>query len=188
MAGFLGILATPAGPSSAFSAPGPAQAAPVQSPIQIEHNAPACVQAGKYARLDACFRPASALARARVYFRKGGTTDWFYVEMARNAPCHRALLPRPKKDIGRIEYYISATDRRSSEARTRDVTLLVSEDGSCSAGPLAPIADSGSVVIGSASGAAPAGFVTGGGLSPLLIGGGVAGDQFRAELGLQDGL
>ena len=178
LAGFLAALA--AGPARA-ALPGASQAAgqspsgaPVQSPIEIEHRAPACVQAGKYARLDACFRPASVLARARVYFRKGGTTDWFYVEMAPNAPCHRALLPRPRKDIGRIEYYISATDRRSSEARTKDVTLLVIDDGSCSAGPLAPIAESGSVVIGSATGAAPVGFVTAGGLSPLLIAGGAA--------------
>ncbi len=104
---------------------GGAQAAPVQSPIEIEHQAPACVAAGKYARLDACFRPASQLARARVYFRAFGSKDWFYVEMKRDMPCHHGTLPRPKKDIGRIEYYISATDRRSSEARTKDATLLV---------------------------------------------------------------
>src|SRR6186713_583566 len=51
------------------TAPGPAQASPVQSSIEIEHQAPACVAAGQYARLDACFRPASQLARARLYFR-----------------------------------------------------------------------------------------------------------------------
>jgi cell division septation protein DedD len=179
VAGLLAVSVAGAGrealpaPRRASPAAGP-QAAAAPSALEIEHQAPACVAAGKYARLDACFRPASTLARARVYFRKGGTTDWFYVEMTPNAPCHRALLPRPRKDIGRIEYYISATDRRSSESRTKDATLLVTEDGSCSAGPLAPVADAGSVVIGSASGAAPAGFLTGGGLSPLLIAGGVA--------------
>lgn len=176
-----GVAASLSSPAHAvFQAQAPAappaasQAAASASGLEIQHQAPACVAAGKYARLDACFRPASALARARVYFRKGGTTDWFYVEMAPNAPCHRAVLPRPRKDIGRIEYYISATDRRSLEARTADNSLLVTEDGTCSAGPLAPIAESGSVVIGSASGGAPLGFVTGGGLSPILIAGGVA--------------
>jgi hypothetical protein len=50
----------------------------------------------------------------------------------------------------------------------------VTSDGRCAEGPLAPVADSAGVVIGSLSGAAPAGFVTGGGLSPLLVLGGVA--------------
>ena len=104
--------------------PGPAQAVPAQSAIEIEHQAPACVAAGQYARLDACFRPASQLARARLYFRAFGTRDWFYVDMKPNTPCHKGTLPKPKKDIGRIEYYISATDLRSSEARTKDATAL----------------------------------------------------------------
>ncbi len=167
MAGCLAVF--PAG--GAAQAPAPAALPVNPASIEIQHEAPSCVRAGKYARLDACFRPASALARARVYFRKGGTADWFYVEMTANAPCHRAILPRPKKDIGTIEYYVAATDRRSSESRTGEHSLLVTQDGSCSAGPLAPIADASSVVIGSASGALPVGFVTGG-VSPILIAGG----------------
>jgi hypothetical protein len=131
------------------------------------------VAAGRYSRLAACFRPTSQLARARVYFRAGGTADWFYVEMTRDKPCYQAVLPRVRKEVARIEYYISATDRRSSESRT-DGSLRVSADGRCAEGPMAPLSDSGGVVIGSLSGAAPAGFVTGGGLSPLLLLGGVA--------------
>jgi hypothetical protein len=146
---------------------------PAPHTIDIAHEPPACVQAGKYARLNACFRPASAVARARVYFRKGGTPDWFYVEMTADAPCHRAVLPRPRKDIGTIEYYISATDRSSGESRTGDGSLRVTADGSCPEGPLAPVADASGVVIGSVSGAGPVGFLTGG-VSSLLIAGGVA--------------
>ena len=169
-----------AGPAPALQAPGSgaAQHAGAQAPqrdvIEIEHTAPACVAAGKYSRLAACFRPASQLARARVYFRAGGTADWFYVEMTRDMPCYQAVLPRVRKEAARIEYYISATDRHSSESRTPDGSMRVSVDGLCAEGPLAPVSDSGSVVIGSLSGAAPAGFVTGGGLSPLLVLGGVA--------------
>ncbi len=172
-----GLASLAAGPVRAAESPRPAaapQAAAQPDVIDIEYTAPACVAAGKYSRLAACFRPAGQLARARVYFRAAGTTDWFYVEMTRDMPCYRALLPRVRKEVARIEYYISATDRRSSEFRTRDGSLRVTADGRCAEGPLAPIADSGSVVIGSVSGAAPAGFVTGGGLSPLLVAGGVA--------------
>jgi hypothetical protein len=149
---------------AAQQAPPPAQATPVPAAIEIEHQAPACVAAGQYARLDACFRPASQLARARLYFRAFGTPDWFYVEMKPGTPCHKGTLPKPKKDIGRIEYYISATDRRSSETRTKDATLLVTSDGRCPSGPLAPVGDGSGLVIGSLTGGAPVGFVAGGGV------------------------
>ena len=149
---------------------------PARAPgsLAIEHQAPGCVAAGKYARVAACFKPQGSLARARVYFRAGGTADWFYVEMSGPPPCLQGVLPRPKKGLERIEYYVAATDRAFAESRTEERVVQVTSDGRCSAGPVAPVADSASVVIGSASGAAPVGFVTGGGLSPLLIAGGVA--------------
>jgi hypothetical protein len=142
--------------------------------VTIEHTPPGCLPAGKPARLAACFRPQAALARARVYFRAGGTRDWFYVEMSGAPPCLEGTLPRPKKSVARVEYYLEAMDRSFAETRTPTRALPVSEDGRCSAGPIAPVASSGSPVIGSASGAAPVGFAAGGGLSPLLIAGGVA--------------
>ncbi len=142
--------------------------------MAIEHQAPGCVAAGKYARVAACFEPQGALARARVYFRAGGTANWFYVEMGGTPPCLEGILPRPKKGLERIEYYLAATDRSFAESRTPERVFQVTSNGRCPAGPIAPVADSASVVIGSVSGAAPVGFVTGGGLSPLLIAGGVA--------------
>jgi len=160
-------LAAPAGQAPA--------AAPHPGALTIDHRAPGCVAAGKYARLAACFRPQNALARARVYFRAGGTGDWFYVEMSGAPPCLEGVLPRPKKSLRRIEYYVAATDRTFAESRTSERVLQVTRDGKCPVGPLAPVASVASAVIGSVSGAAPAGFVTAaGGLSPLLIAGGVA--------------
>src|SRR5512139_883956 len=67
--------------------------------VTIEHTPPGCLPAGKPARLAACFRPQGALARARVYFRAGGTRDWFYVEMSGSPPCLDGTLPRPKKSV-----------------------------------------------------------------------------------------
>ena len=94
---------------------------PARAPasLAIEHQAPGCVAAGKYARVAACFKPQGALARARVYFRAGGTADWFYVEMSGPPPCLQGVLPRPKKGLERIEYYVAATDRSFAESRTR---------------------------------------------------------------------
>jgi hypothetical protein len=108
-----------------------------------------------------------------VYFRAGGTRDWFYVEMSGAPPCLEGTLPRPKKSVKQVEYYVEAMDRSFAETRTPDRVLPVSQDGQCPAGPLAPVG-TGSAVVGSATGAAPVGFATGGGLSPLLLVGGAA--------------
>lgn len=158
----------------ALSVPVAAQAPSAPGALVIEHEAPGCVTAGRYFRLAACVRPPDALARARVYFRAGGTADWFYVDMSGTPPCLEAVLPRPKRGLERLEYYVAATDRSFAETRTPVRAALVREDGPCEAGPVAPVVEKASVVIGSASGAAPEGFVTGGGLSPLLLVGGAA--------------
>ncbi len=171
----LSFLALPAAgrPAPLTSAGGQAPA-PAAGAMTIEHRPPGCLAAGKYARVAACFQPPSALARGRVYFRAGGTRDWFYVEMSGSPPCLEGVLPRPKKSLRQIEYYVAATDRAFAESRTPERVLQVTDDGRCPAGPLAPVADTASVVIGSVSGAAPVGFVAGGGISPLLIVGGAA--------------
>jgi len=41
-------------------------------PVAIEHQDVACIVAGQFPVLDACFRPGPSLARARVYFRPEG--------------------------------------------------------------------------------------------------------------------
>jgi hypothetical protein len=109
---------------AATQAPAPARApAPAPASLAIEHQAPGCVAAGKYSRVAACFKPQAALARARVYFRAGGTADWFYVEMSGPPPCLQGVLPRPKKGLERIEYYVAATDRSFAESRTEERTV-----------------------------------------------------------------
>ncbi len=137
--------------------------------LSIEHEAPGCVAAEKYARLSACFRPEDALARGRIYFRPDGVGDWFYVEMTGQPPCLQGVLPRPKKDLQTIEYYVSGMDREFAEVRSGEHQVRVTEGDTCPGGALAPIVESSSVIIGSASGAAPAGFLTGGGISTGLI-------------------
>jgi hypothetical protein len=89
--------------------------------VAIDHQTVGCVVAGKYPRLNACFAPRASLARARVYFRVADApTDWYYVEMASDAPCHAGILPRPKKELigRRIQYYVDAFDRSFAESRT----------------------------------------------------------------------
>jgi hypothetical protein len=140
-------------------AAGPALAAEI---LAIRHQPVQCLVAGKYPRLDACFEPPSRVARARVYFRGGGTSAWYYVEMKAEAPCFRGTLPRPKKSLKRIDYYVAVTDQDFAEARTEEYTTeVVPDEKSCAAGGVAPFVTTASVVVGGAT-ALPAGFVGGG--------------------------
>jgi hypothetical protein len=141
----------------------------------IQHQPVRCLVAGKYPELDACFEPASRVALARVYFRGEGAGDWYYVEMKAETPCFRGVLPRPKKSLTFVSYYLAVTDRDFAEERTQEYTpRVVPDQKSCADGLAAPFLSSASVVVGGAS-ALPAGFVGGGVLAGLATTTAVAG-------------
>ena len=130
--------------------------------LVIQHQPVRCLVAGKYPRLDACFDPSARVARARVYFRAEGVGDWYFVEMKAEAPCFRGILPRPKKSLKHVAYYVVVTDQEFAEARTEEYApVVVPNEASCSEGLVAPFLTSASVVLGGAA-AVPAGFVGGG--------------------------
>jgi hypothetical protein len=156
--------------------------------LGIDHRTVGCVVAGKYPRLNACFAPASQLARARVYFRVADAPpDWYYVEMASEAPCHAGVLPRPKKELvgRRIQYYVDAYDRSFAASRTPEAeAVVVSSASECrSKLPVAAVVDGASVAVfpsvpagfaGAAGGlgaGAAVGIAAGG---AAVVGGGVA--------------
>ena len=156
----------------------------------IQHQPVRCLVAGKYPELAACFEPSSRVARARLYFRGEGTGDWYYVEMRADEPCHRGVLPRPKKSLKTVSYYVAVTDVEFAEARTEEYTTqVVADQGSCPDGMAAPFLTSASVVVGGAS-ALPAGFVGGGILAGVgttavvagaaVVGAGAAGAAIAA--------
>ena len=143
--------------------------------LAILHQPVHCVVAGKYPQLDACFEPPPRVARARVYFRGEGAPDWYYVEMKPEAPCFRGTLPRPKKSLKQLSYYVAVTDQDFAEARTEEyATEVVADEKSCSAGAVAPFVTTASVVVGGAA-ALPAGFVGAGVLAGVSTTAAVAG-------------
>src|SRR6185295_14702911 len=110
---------------------------------EIEHKAVGCIVVGKFPRMNACFRPAADLARARVYFRPEGVETWYYVDMASDAPCHGSALPKPGKALigKKIEYYIEAQDKKFGTGRTAEFgPVVVRNEGECRKDvPVAPI-------------------------------------------------
>jgi hypothetical protein len=164
----------------------PAAAAQALAPetLVIAHQPVHCVVAGKYPQLDACVDPLARVARARVYFRTAGTPDWYYVEMKPEASCFRGTLPRPKKSLRGLRYYVAVTDQDFAEARTEEYTTqVVADENGCTGGAVAPFVTTASVVVGGAA-ALPAGFVGAGVLagvstaavaSAAVVGAGAAG-------------
>jgi type IV secretion system protein TrbL len=72
------------------------------------------------------------VARARVNFRPQGGRYWYFVEMKREEGAFVAVLPKPKKDLRRMEYYLDATGRQFGEARTAEfASTVVPSAGMC---------------------------------------------------------
>jgi Bacterial Ig domain len=165
----------------------------------IDHRKVGCIVAGKYARLNACFAPASRLARARVYFRVADAgPSWYYVEMASNAPCHEGVLPRPKKELvgRRIQYYVDALDRAFAESRTSEAeALVVSSASQCSAkAAVAPVLNNATVAVfpslpaGFAGAGAAAAGLSGAATALIAVGGaGIVGGGVALATGSSSG-
>ena len=158
-------------------------------PVAIEHQDVACIVAGQFPVLDACFRPGPGLARARVYFRPEGVPNWYYVDASAPAPpkvgdaadlvCRRATLPKPKKSLieKHVEYYVDATGRKQESSQTETFRpLVVKSEGDCKKKVIAPFVPNAIVTVFPSL---PAAFTLGGGLSgaaiAAVVGAGVAG-------------
>ena len=156
--------------------------------VAIEHQDVACIVAGQFPVLDACFRPGPDLARARVYFRPEGAANWYYVEASTPTPartddpaellCRRATLPKPKKSLldKHVEYYVEATGKRLESSQTETYRpLVVRNEGECKK-KAAPFVPNATVQVFPVM---PAAFAAGGGLSGTalvaVVGAGVAG-------------
>ena len=130
--------------------------------LTIDHNAIACIVAGRFPRLDARIAPAEQLARARAFFHADDDARWYYVDMKAEAGAFHGVLPAPLKSTKRIHYYIEATDKSVAQALTQEYAATVVPDaGACgNKGMVAAMAVASKVVVGVPAGAsaAPAGF------------------------------
>jgi hypothetical protein len=143
--------------------------------------------ADRFPVLEARLEPAPSVARARLLFRAGGETDWYYVEMVPERGLYEGILPRPLRTTRRIEYYFEANDRSLGETRSVDYSAAVVQPGQCAPElRVAAASASARVSVGALSSGAPAlppGFsglglvsmVAGATASPGAAGGAAAG-------------
>jgi hypothetical protein len=127
----------------------------------IEHTAVGCVVADAFPRFEARVVPADSVARARVFFRGSGA-GWYAVAMTRTGDTFAAILPKPKKSLPRLIYYLEVVDTAMATSRTAEHTASVApRAASCAPDMMAaPSVATASVLVEAPSGAAaiPAGF------------------------------
>jgi hypothetical protein len=80
---------------------------------------PTCVKAGDNWVVSATITPITAWASVRVYFRRAGTQDFYYLEMrtAGNGQ-YWSVLPKPDPGKDAVEGYIVVTDGEGHQTRT----------------------------------------------------------------------
>ena len=94
-----------------------------QGPV-IDHSAAACMAAERFPQLEARITEPDAISRARVQFRGEGG-PWYFVDMKRAGDVFTGVLPKPKKSLKTIHYYIEATDRQFRVNRTQEFAASV---------------------------------------------------------------
>lgn len=127
-------------------------------PITIDHTAVGCVVAGKFAGLEARFKPTDEVARARIFFSAETNARWYFVEMKPSEGVYRGVLPKPLKETRRFHYYIETVDKSFSESRTAEYSPMVAGSGECGKTGLltaTPVAKA-TVGVGTAEAQAPA--------------------------------
>jgi hypothetical protein len=139
--------------------------------VEIDHQGVGCIVVGKFPKMTSCFKPASQVARARVYFRPEGAASWYYVDMKSDQPCFTGVLPRPgEKLVGKaIDYYVEAQDRSFNPGRTAEYhPVVVRSAQECrKEAPAAPFVNSATVAVFPS---VPAGFVgAGGGIGTAAV-------------------
>jgi hypothetical protein len=149
----------------------------------IRHDKVGCLVAGEYPLFDALINPSEIVARGRVFFKPGGSDEWYFVEMSLLPEGKfQAKLPRPRLEASPITYYVQATTTTFVESQTPEIQAIVVEHKEdCRDLPAAAFGSPGPVQVFSAtSGAAISvpGFAAGGlaaaGLIAAIVGGAAA--------------
>jgi hypothetical protein len=142
----------------------------------IQHDPIACVVAGEFPRLDACFTPVENVTRPRAYFKSDTGAAWYWVEFTRDLAstpgqavkvnCFNAVLPKPTKKIAGLVYYVEVANPQYEVGRLDDNHVrVVPEKGGCRKDePVAATVSNAVVAVGAAAGApaVPVGFAAAG--------------------------
>lgn len=110
-----------------------AQAAAESAVIDINHDPLPCVAPEYAPKVDAAVVPGPQYDRGYVYFRAGGTEDYYYARMDGPAQTLAAVLPRPLPETRAIDYYLRAYDTQAATKKKGEWTPPVVPGKTCKA-------------------------------------------------------
>jgi hypothetical protein len=135
--------------------------AAAEASVAIDHGGVGCIVAEQFPRFEAHLDPVAEVSRARLHFRPKGGPHWYSVAMKTEGDAFVGVLPKPKKTLKRLDYYIEATDRSFGTSRTAEFSPEVASGPvACKNKVVAGALSTASVVIEGPAGAplVPVGF------------------------------
>jgi hypothetical protein len=142
-------------PAAPVPAPAPSVVASANAGPTIDHKPLECILAEHYPKLDAGLS-GTPVARARVYFRAGGTIHWYYVDMALEGDRYVGVLPKPRKETQKVDYYVDGLGADSTEGRTKDYSPeVVTDQKACEKRVMAAMTSVSKLFVGAEPGAPP---------------------------------
>jgi hypothetical protein len=144
---------------------GIARSARAEAP-SIAHDGIGCIQTDQFPKIHAKIEPEELAANVRAYFRAQGTPHWYFTPLKESNGGFEGALPKPRKGIAGIEYYIEVTAKDMATARTAAFEpRVVSTAAACEGKLLAPVLASAKVIVGAPAAGSPpipAGFSSAG--------------------------
>jgi hypothetical protein len=102
------------------------------APPVVTPRPPACIPTAGNSVVATTIAPASGWASVRVYFRKGGEKQYYYLEArVQGDGRYWVALPKPEFDTKTVDYYLAVEDAGGKVTTTAPQTLQVT--GGCSA-------------------------------------------------------
>ena len=136
-------------------------ASEARAAVTIDHGAVGCIVAERFPRFEARLDPAAEVSRARLHFRPAGGPHWYSVPMKAEGGVFAGVLPKPRKSLKGLDYYIEATDASFGSTRTAEHNPVVAAGpAACEDKTVAGALSSASVLIEGPAGAplVPVGF------------------------------
>lgn len=150
---------------------------------------PPCIPSGGNAVVEARLQPDTGWSSVRTYFRKLGTSDFYFLEMrSAGNGLYWCVLPKPEATTKAVELYIAAKDDQGKEVRSDATKVDVTTPCQVTLTPeQASLARS--LVVGETSpnqqGREVVGFSCDGIISRLTAAGKLVADEFCRKAGAE---
>lgn len=102
---------------------------PAYGEMIISEAKTTCIASVPYPMIEAKVDPVPQ--EARVYFRAGEGSDFYYIQMAGGDGSYQGVLPVPSTETSQVVYYVEAISADADASRTEEFEAKVVDEGEC---------------------------------------------------------